>query len=262
MTAAVSLKSLQLLPSSTMGNRPANSWSCSMPWPFCRLMSRTPGKRASGSKCASGNERRASAAFEIRVPGPGISLPHDADLEILRTTQHSSLGLSQCRIGVKIRNTGGYGRKCCLEDSRQRHERGVDIERGQWLPEWNDLVDARTGLEKPDQDGRTFAEDVANALFDERGKADELNGIAQTLFGMQQDSAISKRIPLPERLPEMPEAWFHMFGLPAPLVLGPAFFEVALQKPQHRPVEMVVRHCPASDAGPARSWPTASSSFP
>ena len=77
---------------------------------------------------------------------------------------------------------------------------------GNGSPAWNDLVDARAGLEEPARTAGHSQSDVADALFDEPGKADELNGIAQAMFDMQQDRAVRKRIPLPKRLAEMPEA--------------------------------------------------------
>ena len=107
------------------------------------------------------------------------------------------------------------------------------------VPRRNDPVDAGTGSQQPGQAGRTFAEHGADALFDERGEADELDGIAQALFGMQQNGAMWKAISPPERLREMPDAWFHLLGLPAPLVILPALGEIAHQ--QQSVCQIVVR---------------------
>ena len=110
----------------------------------------------------------------------------------------------------------------------------MHIESGQRIPDGNDGVDARAGLQQSGQAGLTFAKHGADAFLHEGGKADELDGIAQALFGVQQDRAVRQVIPLPERLPEIPETSFHLPGLPATFVLFPALGEIAREEQERR----------------------------
>ena len=92
MTAAVSLKSSQVLPRSTMGNRPA---SLDLLGAEALLQADEPHAGHAGERLEL-RQRNGTApigAFEIGIPGLGISLPHDAHLEILRTAPAREPGL-------------------------------------------------------------------------------------------------------------------------------------------------------------------------
>ncbi len=71
------------------------------------------------------------------------------------------------------------------------------------------------------------------------GEAHELNRVAQTLLGDQQDRAAGQRFSLPRRLRTRRS---RVAGhLPAPFILGPAPGIVSQQQPQQRPVAVHAR---------------------
>src|SRR6202012_35475 len=64
----------------------------------------------------------------------------------------------------------------------------------------------------------------------------ELEGIAQALFGVQQDSLAVKRLTVPSGLPEDARAAVHFAEAPARLVSRPTAFPIAQAKLRERQV--------------------------
>src|SRR5581483_3628928 len=73
--------------------------------------------------------------------------------------------------------------------------------------------------------------DGAAALFDQRGIADELDCIAQTLLSPKQDGSTVQRRAVPQRL-RTRRSWARLCG-PAVFVFSPTALEVAVEQPDH-----------------------------
>src|SRR5205807_134867 len=70
----------------------------------------------------------------------------------------------------------------------------------------------------------------------QRRIANEVQGVAQALLGVQQNGLSVQRRPIPERLAEaVPRS---PLALPTPFILRPPLFEVARQQPDHRAIPM------------------------
>src|SRR4051812_42352702 len=77
----------------------------------------------------------------------------------------------------------------------------------------------------------TFENDGSTGLLEQRRVADELQRVAEALFGMQEDRLARERRALPLRLLENPR--HQLLGLPAPFVFCPTFGPTTEQEVQH-----------------------------
>src|SRR6202011_351938 len=111
-----------------------------------------------------------------------------------------------------------------------REERAVEIERRQRVAARDDL-EACDPREQRDDRFLDFQDYLAAAGGNQRQVAQELNRVAETLLGMQQDGLAVERLAAPLRLFEI--ARLQVADAPARLVFLPAGGEVAAQEVQH-----------------------------
>src|SRR5689334_5356863 len=95
----------------------------------------------------------------------------------------------------------------------------------------------------------TFHDDPAALFGHPRQIADELERIAKTLFGVQQERAASQRAPIPWRLCEVSLGGGEVFAFPAPLVFFPALPEISFQQQRHTQIEVGFRKARPEDDG-------------
>ena len=107
---------------SSTGNSPPSSPNCSVPAPYCRLMSRTPLTAANGAKRARGMERSLSIrnvllpcqTMPILIGAPGMAG------SFLKSFQLPLPRCDQARFSVDIGHRRGNGGKIGLKDARKR----------------------------------------------------------------------------------------------------------------------------------------------
>ena len=90
-------------------------------------------------------------------------------------------------------------------------------------------IDARAACQQPDQRLLTFDEHAGPTCLTRR-IANELDRVAQSLLGVEEDGSSLQRLPVPEGLRKV--APRVAFCLPAPLVFGPAALEIPGQQRQ------------------------------
>ena len=97
-------------------------------------------------------------------------------------------------------------------------------------------VDTRRATQQRHQRRITLQHDAGPALANQSGIANELNGVAQALFVVQQNGLTRERRSIPTRLLKrrMSRAGG---GTPTPFVSGPAARKIAVQQPQNRPAQ-------------------------
>jgi hypothetical protein len=173
---------------------------------------------------------------KVMTPPEGAALPGDADLEAGTGGQLPAPAFDQGGIGAEVGDGGGDGTQVGAEDQRQAQQRRVDVERRQGVALGRQAVDARAGPQQPEQRPLAGDDDGQAALLDEGGVADELQGVAQALLGVQQDRLTQERSAVPAQLREGPRG--QLLAAPALLVLGPAALEVAPQQPEQRAVDV------------------------
>ena len=137
--------------------------------------------------------------------------------------------LDQRLIGAEVGDLGQDGCQGRAEDARQAHQGSVDLELRQGVIASDQLLDTGAARQEPDQRSWAGHDHAAAALLDQRGVADELEHIAQSLLGMEQDRSSLQGGAIPERLAE--GGWRGLFALPPPFILGPPLLEVASAKP-------------------------------
>ncbi len=132
MTAAASTMatSLNLLPRSTIGKStrpPVRSQPLLQADQPHALDSRQRGKA---------RQRHRSNAVVAEI---GIALPDDADAQPSSPPMPTATALTKCFVGRQIGHIGGNRRQIGLEQPWQRHQRGKNVERREWL-----VLDHRT----------------------------------------------------------------------------------------------------------------------
>jgi hypothetical protein len=162
----------------------------------------------------------------------GAARPHKPDLEAGRYVEavapiRGALGRER---EVWDRRRDGVERGA--ERERQRHQRTLHVECGQPLAARDD-VDAGHAGDERDQRPAHLEHELAAARRDQRDVAQELDGVAEALLGMQQDGLAGERLAAPLRLREI--ARRQVADAPARLVFFPAGREVAALE-QHDPL--------------------------
>ncbi len=160
-----------------------------------------------------------------RTAGPG-----DADFEArfaadARAPMGDAVG---CGREIRHRSRNVLQRRC--ERERQREQRAVQVERRQRIAARDDL-DPGGGHHERTERLLNLENDVAAAGGHERQEAQELDGVAEALLGVQQDGLAVERLAAPLRLRKI--ARRQVADIPARLVFLPPGREVAAQKVQH-----------------------------
>ncbi len=159
----------------------------------------------------------------------GVPLPGNADLETRDRAEFCPPVLDERRVGEKVRDRCRYVPKDRVKDAGQAQERSLDVEGRQFLSSSHQPIDARTTCQERQERPWAFNDHGPASLFDQGNVADELDGIAQSLLGMEEDGFSFQRLPVPECLRK--EAAWALFGFPTPLVFRPAVLEIPGQKP-------------------------------
>ena len=96
-------------------------------------------------------------------------------------------------VGGEIGDGGGDGFQGGLEDGWQGEERAVEVEGWEGRAIGHDLLDGELVLEEADERFGALDEDAAASLGDQRSVADELDGVAEALFGVEEDGLAVER---------------------------------------------------------------------
>jgi len=133
-------------------------------------------------------------------------------------------------IGGEIRHVRGNVGERGAEDQRETHEGAVDIERGDRLSIDDDLGVAGDAAEEALKFGGCAEDDFGlRVLAGDQGKiADELDGVAESLLGVEKDRAAVQRRAVPAGLFEMGVGLEEGGAFPSPLEFRPAALEVAV----------------------------------
>src|ERR1043166_4409134 len=117
---------------------------------------------------------------------------------------------------VRYRGRNILQRRC--KGEREREQRAVQIERRQRIAARNDRY---SGTRRDERNERllNFQDDVAAARGDQWQIAQELDGVAETLLGVQQNPFAAERLAAPLRLFEF--ARLQVAEVPARLVFLP-----------------------------------------
>src|SRR5262249_33127967 len=119
----------------------------------------------------------------------GIAVPGDANLETRVGTEPVAPGLHEFGLGVEIGDLGWHALQGGSEESRQAQQGGVDVVLRQGFSLGHQPLDAGAAPQEADQGWLAGQDDTAAALVDQRGVPDELQRIAQSLLGMDQDGS-------------------------------------------------------------------------
>src|SRR5262249_45341295 len=131
------------------------------------------------------------------------------------------------KLGVR-EQVGDFGRdrgKRGVQDPRQAQQRGMHVNRGQRRAFQQQSINTWASVQQPGQRLGAPYEHSAAVPFYERRVANELQRIAQSLLGVQQDGASSQGRSIPQRLRQRSAA--KRFALPAPFILRPSLLVVA-----------------------------------
>jgi hypothetical protein len=113
--------------------------------------------------------------------------------------------------------------------------------RGQWKSKLSGGPPEKTCtwevLQQPEQCGLHFKQDLRPEGRDQRHIADELQGVSEALFGVEEDAATAEVLSLPLRLGERSALADEGAGSPALLVLRPALDEVTVAQEMDAQVE-------------------------
>ena len=145
------------------------------------------------------------------APVRRISLPRDADLESSLSVQVSlSLPVAfESGVGAQVGYASGHGLEGGSERERQAHDRSEDREFWQKRSFGNDFVHARTRREQPGNWFLTGKDHVAAAVADQRRVANELNRVAKSVVGVEQDRSALEGTTVPPRLRRWGELQTH-----------------------------------------------------
>src|SRR5262249_5493394 len=157
------------------------------------------------------------------------ALPGDADLEAADWAELTAPVLDQRLIGAEVGNLGRDGSQGRAEDARQAHQGSLYRELRQCVIASEQLRDTLAARQEPDQRSLAGHDHAAAALLDQRGVADELEHVAQSLLRIEQDRSSIQVGAIPARLAG--GGWRRLFALPPPFILGPPQLEVATAKP-------------------------------
>ena len=122
---------------------------------------------------------------------------------------------------MQIRNGRRDGVDRRAEGERKTHERAVKIEARQLVATAINSVDVRGILNQRNQSIGDLQDDLAALISNHRQVTNELDAVAETLFGVQQDGLAGQRFAAPLWLREFARLQFS-FAPPAPLIAGPA----------------------------------------
>src|SRR5262249_28349247 len=126
-------------------------------------------------------------------------------------------------VSAQIWNFRRNGCRLGLERQWQTAERAIDIVSGQGLAARVARSNAVDGGEQRVQFGWHVEQDRRTGARQKGGIADELNAVAQALFGRQQDRALSKgKFAQPEPATITAAGIGHTGAFPAPLVFRKA----------------------------------------
>ena len=139
-------------------------------------------------------------------------------------------------IGVQIGNRRRYRFDGCLKGQRQMHHGTVKIERRNIVDMGHNLINAVQRLDEPLQWRRHQHDDIETARFDQRRIAAELQGIAESLLGVDQDRFPLAGFTLPLGLGKIPEGMSKLLRFPPPFILAPSFIKAPQGQQGHRKI--------------------------
>ena len=182
----------------------------------------------------AGERQRAIEIVAMR----GAARPGDAD-QRPRRRQPLRPALRPLRRHRNVRHGRRNGRGCRAERARQAHQRTVQVEARQLAAARDDGGNARDPGEQRHQVGLDLQDHVGAAPGDQRGIAHELDGVAETLLGVQQHGLAREVLRAgPQRRRERPPALRERGRGPAPFVRCPAGREIAEREPRHGELEL------------------------
>src|SRR5262249_19741989 len=127
--------------------------------------------------------------------------------------------------GGEVRDTRRHALERRAENAGQADKRRLTGKVGQGRPLRDETGNSGAAGQDGNQSLWTFHEDASTALLNQRNIANELEGVAETLLGVQQNGSALERLTVPDGLRVRSPATGS--GLPAPFVFGPSLFEVA-----------------------------------
>jgi hypothetical protein len=171
-----------------------------------------------------GEVTQADGAMAV-VAVASTALPGDADCEAGHRPQSFTPPAQQARLGRQVGNSRGDVVVGGAEQGGQAQQRTLYGEVGQRLTAGHQAIDPGEAAQQRQQAGAGLDQDDAAPRLHEGSVAEELQGVAQSLFGVEQDGLAVQTRAIPAWLGEGTRREFG--GLPAPLVLGPAALVVA-----------------------------------
>ena len=114
----------------------------------------------------------------------------------------------------------------------------MQVEPRQGLAAREDLIDAVQALHEPDQLEWNLKHHRQSPVPGQRRVSAELDGVAEALFGVDQQGPSRAGFATPLRLTEIPPRRKPAAGVPAPFIFGPAFRKVAPRQERHPQVRM------------------------
>ena len=191
MMAAVSVKS----PGCRSCTAKSISASCSVPNPFCRLSRRTPGTAPAARIAAERRRCRSRRYFCSALPG-------NANLETGNRLRQGAALFHE--IGSADRYGTSAGMVSSLVWNARQAEQGARTAKGgRGAPTGTRYQYPGSGPEGQQRPGHSKITRAA-ALLEQWGVTDELDHVAQALFGLEQDGAAGQRRAVPERLGQRP----------------------------------------------------------
>ena len=177
-----------------------------------------PGVLLQADEADPGNLRQGGELLQGNVAGkprarPAPPLPVDSDLVALHVAELPPPGLDQRRGGGRIGHGGRDRLQPRAKNLGQAQQRRLGAECRKLVSLTDQLINTRTSRQQRQQPLRAFQDHGSAQAFDQRSVADELDGVAQPLLGMEQDGPALQRPPVPERLGKAARP--HLFGFPA-----------------------------------------------
>ena len=115
-----------------------------------------------------------------------------------------------------------------MQNAGQAEQRRVNIEGWQWISPSDHLIDTRAGAGQVHQFRLHFQQHRSPAAFDEFRIADELQRVAKSLFGMQENLPAGQRLSVPKWLQKV--SLENLLRSPPPLVSSQPPHKIAQQE--------------------------------
>jgi hypothetical protein len=95
----------------------------------------------------------------------------------------------------------------------------MEVKRRQFITLFDKVIDARATIQETCQRILALKDYPATSLLRQKRVADELNCVAEPLFGMNQEGLSFQRTPIPQGLGKVPGRKSLCLGLLAPFIL-------------------------------------------